>query len=161
MTRPSAAAELAAYLRNSPDVRIGDIGAMAAPVTAVTPAATVEPPPLAAQSIVLPLPPSANRYWLNYRGQVVVSAAAKAYKSGVWLVAQHAGMHPFSCEVSVRIHVYRLRRAGDLDNYAKVTLDALRGVAYQDDAQIVELHLWRHDDKANPRIEIEIRETQP
>ena len=158
MTRPSAAAELAAYLRNSPDLRISDIGAMAAPVTVVTP---LPPPPLVAQSIMLPVPPSANRYWRTYRGRTVVSADAKAYKAGVWLVAQAAGMHPFACPVAVRLHVYRARKAGDLDNYAKVTLDALRGIAYQDDNQIIELHLWRHDDKANPRIEVEIREVTP
>ena len=119
-----------------------------------------EPPALVSQSIALPLPPSANRYWRTYRGRTVVSADAKTYKQGVWLQAQHAGMRPFSGPVAVYLHVYRARRSGDLDNYAKVTLDALRGVAYNDDAQIVELHLWRHEDKAAPRVEVEIRRVE-
>jgi Holliday junction resolvase RusA-like endonuclease len=39
----------------------------------------------------------------------------------------------------------------------KVTLDALCGVLYGDDDQIVELHSFRHDDKNNPRVEVEVR----
>ena len=157
MTRRTAAADLAAYLRNSPDVAIGDLaGLNVAPRPAV-----VAPPQLAAQSIVLPVPPSANRYWRHYAGRTVVSAGARAYKAGVALVAQHAGMRPFAGPVAVYLHVYRARKAGDLDNSAKVLLDALQGVAYNDDAQIVELHLYRHDDKANPRVEVEIRTVQP
>lgn len=157
MTRPkSAAADLAAWLGNSPDVAIGDLAGLNLPprVVAVAPLAA---PARVSQSIVLPLPPSANRYWRTYRGHTVVSADAKAYKAGVWLQAQHVGFEPFAGPVVVYLHVYRARKAGDLDNFAKVTLDALRGVAYQDDDQIVELHLWRHDDKANPRVEIEVR----
>ena len=102
-------------------------------------------PPIISQSIVLPLPPSANRYWRAFRGRTVVSADAKAYKHDVWLVGQHA---------------YRARKAGDLDNMQKVLLDSLTGIAYNDDAQIVELHSWRHDDKGNPRVEVEIRQVQ-
>ena len=117
-------------------------------------------PPLISQSIVLPLPPSANRYWRAFRGRTVVSADAKAYKHGVWLVCQHAGFSPFIGPVAVYAHVYRARKAGDLDNMQKVLLDSLNGIAYNDDAQIVELHSWRHDDKANPRVEVEIRQVQ-
>lgn len=161
MTRQqSAAAELAAYLRNSPDVAIGDVsGLNVAPRSA----ATADAPQVASQSIVLPVPPSANRYWRNYGGRTVVSEAARAYKSGVWLVAQHAGMHPFVGPVALYVHVYRARKVGDLDNANKILLDSLQGVAYNDDAQIVELHSWRHDDAQNPRVEVEIRkvEVQP
>jgi len=114
----------------------------------------------AAQSIVLPLPPSANRYWRTYNGRVVVSEAAKTYKAGVWMVAQHAGMRPFTGPVAVYVHVYRARKVGDLDNVNKILLDALCGIAYQDDAQIVELHSWRHDDKDNPRVEVEVMEVR-
>ncbi len=115
----------------------------------------------AAQSIVLPYPPSANRYWRSYGGRVVVSADAKAYKAGVWLQAQHAHLHPFTGPIAVYVHAYRPRKVGDLDNTNKVLLDALCGIAYQDDAQIVELHSWRHDDAQNPRVEVEVRQVQP
>lgn len=157
----------------SPDVRIVDDAPHSQPPAyRLTPAegarqvqALLEQAPPApgrvSQSIVLPLPVSANRYWRNYGGRTVVSDAAKAYKHAVWLQAQHAGMHPFSGPVAVYVHVYRARKVGDLDNANKVLLDALCGVAYQDDAQIVELHAYRHDDKANPRVEVEVRSVQP
>jgi len=118
-------------------------------------------PQRAAQSIVLPFPPSANRYWRNVNGRIVVSADAKAYKSGVWLQAQHAHLHPLTGPIAVYVHAYRPRKVGDLDNTNKVLLDALCGIAYQDDAQIVELHSWRHDDARNPRVEVEVRAVQP
>ncbi len=133
-----------------------------AAVTGLTPPAAAwlaeHPAPLpASQAIVLPLPPSANRYWRSIGNRAIVSEDARAYKAGVWLVAQHAGLHPFVGPVAVYLHVYRGRKAGDLDNYGKVLLDALCGVAYQDDGQVVEIHSWRHDDAANPRVEVEVR----
>lgn len=48
------------------------------------------------------------------------------------------------------------KRPADLDNFNKLSLDALTGIAYEDDSQIAELHLKRGYDKARPRIEIAI-----
>lgn len=115
---------------------------------------------LAAQSIVLALPPSANIYWRYGSGGVHVSEEAKNYKAGVAWKALHQRMVPFAGPVAVYVNVYRSRKAGDLDNYNKVLLDALKGVAYSDDDQVVELHAWRHDDKDNPRVEVEIRKVE-
>lgn len=112
---------------------------------------------IVSQSIVLPVPPSANRYWRSYNGTVVVSAEAQDYKAGVQLLAQYARLQPFAGEVAMYVHVYRVQRRGDLDNFAKVLGDALNGVMYHDDSQVVELHMWRHDDKAQPRVEVECR----
>lgn len=120
----------------------------------------VAAPPLAAQSIVLALPPSANRYWRYGTNGVYVSEEAENYKAGVKWKALHQQLQPMAGNVAVYVNVYRARKAGDLDNYAKVMLDALKGVAYQDDNQVVELHMWRHDDKDNPRVEVELRTAQ-
>ena len=155
--RAEMAQEAAAYLqpaRTAERAALDNAGSLGGAVP-------LEPPQRAAQSIVLPYPPSANRYWRNVNGRIVVSADAKAYKSGVWLQAQHAHLHPFAGPVAVYVHAYRPRKVGDLDNANKVLLDALCGIAYQDDAQIVELHSWRHDDAQNPRVEVEVRTVQP
>jgi Holliday junction resolvase RusA-like endonuclease len=113
--------------------------------------------PLAAQSIVLALPPSANRYWRYGPNGVHVSEEAENYKAGVKWKALHQHMTPMAGNVAVYVNVYRAQRRGDLDNYAKVLCDSLNGAAYHDDSQVAELHMWLHDDKDNPRVEVEIR----
>jgi crossover junction endodeoxyribonuclease RusA len=106
--------------------------------------------------LVLPYPPSANRLWQNARGHMIKSAEAKVYGYLVLAAAQAAGIEPFTGAVSVKIDVYRPRKAGDLDNRLKVAMDSLNGLAWHDDGQIVEIHARRFDDKTNPRIEVEV-----
>ena len=47
----------------------------------------------------------------------------------------------------------------DIDNIAKAVLDALNGIAYDDDAQVVELHVYKHDRTRGvgpcPRVEVD------
>jgi len=107
-------------------------------------------------NITLPVPPSANRYWRNFRGRMVVSAEARAYKEQAAWIAKAAGMEPVAGDVSVTLRVYRQAKRGDLDNSIKVSLDSLNGVAYSDDSQIVRIVAERYDDKRNPRVEIEV-----
>lgn len=104
----------------------------------------------------LPMPPSANRYWRNYRGRTVVSDEARAYKEQIGWTLTAKGIRPLDGELVVTIRVYRERKSGDLDNRIKVVLDALRGHAYQDDSQVTQIHAYRYDDKHNPRVEINI-----
>lgn len=51
----------------------------------------------------------------------------------------------------------RPKKAPDTDNIAKICLDALNGIAYPDDAQIVELNVqkWYSEE---PRVEVMIEE---
>ena len=106
--------------------------------------------------LTLPTPPSANRYWRTYRNRVTVSAEAKTYKTAVGWIARSVIDEPLQGDIAVTLRVYRKAKRGDLDNYSKVGLDSLNGIAYLDDSQIVELHAYRFDDKDNPRMEVEI-----
>ena len=44
------------------------------------------------------------------------------------------------------------KRPADLDNFNKLSLDALTGIAYEDDSQIAELHLKRGYDALEARL---------
>ena len=48
------------------------------------------------------------------------------------------------------------KRKHDVDNYNKLILDALSGLVYEDDKQIIELTVRKGYDKKNPRAEVKI-----
>lgn len=110
--------------------------------------------------IVLPLPPTANTFKVPVllptgRIKMVLSARARDYKNSVRSALSAHNITTMMGPVSVRIAVFRSRRVGDLDNYNKVLLDALSGVVYMDDEQIVSIVSHRYDaDRA--RVEIQI-----
>jgi Holliday junction resolvase RusA-like endonuclease len=58
-------------------------------------------------------------------------------------------------EVSITLYFGTKRRA-DLDNFNKLSLDALTGIAYEDDSQIAKLTIERAYDKKKPRIAVTI-----
>ena len=108
--------------------------------------------------ITLPYPPSANRYWRHYNGRTVKSREASDYIEVAGWTARAAGVRPTSKPVAVWAIFYRPRKAGDLDNRIKILLDAMEGIAYDDDRQVIELHAKLADDKDNPRVEFEVKE---
>lgn len=59
--------------------------------------------------------------------------------------------------VLMRSNTIRPTKKPDTDNLAKICLDALNGLAYKDDSQVVSLAIskWYSD---NPRVEIQIME---
>jgi Holliday junction resolvase RusA-like endonuclease len=106
--------------------------------------------------ITLDMPPSANRYWRMGNNRIYRSDEATHYKTYVGLICNTAGIEPVDGDVRVVLRFFRPAKRGDLDNRIKVTLDSLQGHFYHDDKQIVEIHAMRCDDKANPRVEIEV-----
>lgn len=103
------------------------------------------------------MPPLANRYWrfVNVRGRPVVllSKDARIYKKRIASLAPT--VRRIDGPVRLTLRIFRPRRAGDVDSTIKPMLDALQGVLYENDRQIVELHAYRGDDKTNPRVEVE------
>lgn len=73
------------------------------------------------------------------------------------MICLAAKVRPIDGPVSVSFRAYRPRKSGDLDNIFKAIFDGIKGHVWQDDRQIVEIHAYRDDDKANPRVEIEVR----
>lgn len=61
---------------------------------------------------------------------------------------------PLDARYSMTARVYfGDARRRDIDNAIKLGADALNGVAYADDSQVVELHAFKHIDRARPRVE--------
>ena len=118
-------------------------------------------PQPAAQMVILPLPPTVNHYLVSTgRGGRALTPEARNWKAAADIAVMHAHLVRYDGPVAVTLHVYRERKAGDLDNRVKLTLDALNGRAWRDDAQVTELHVWRHDDAAQPRVEVEVRKVE-
>ena len=98
-------------------------------------------------TIYMDYPVSANRYWRTCRGRTYRSAEATQYKAAAKLAAARAGVVALDGPAAVSITLHpKLTKRGfaslarmDLDNCIKVTLDALNGVAYLDDRQVVRL----------------------
>jgi crossover junction endodeoxyribonuclease RusA len=109
-------------------------------------------------TLTLPYPPSSNRYWRHSKnGKPYVSEEAKAYKSAVfYAVPSVLRNRLITGELAVTFKFYRPLKSGDLSNRIKILEDALQGVLFNDDKQIIEIHAFRFDDKESPRVEIEI-----
>ena len=99
--------------------------------------------------MVLPYPPSANRYWRIFRNRAVPSKAATEYKAAAMRIASQSGLEAPTSDyfhsVDLVLHPKKKKDGSasktiiDLDNCLKVALDALQGIAYSNDKQIREI----------------------
>ena len=97
----------------------------------------------------LPYPISVNRYWKFWRNQPRVSKEARAYKIAVAAIAIEHGVTVIDGDVAIAFVLHpKMTKGGvasrtrmDLDNAQKVAIDALNGVAYIDDKQIVDIRM--------------------
>jgi crossover junction endodeoxyribonuclease RusA len=59
--------------------------------------------------------------------------------------------------IKIKVNLYfKDKKRRDIDNWHKLSLDALTGIVWKDDSQIFEMTIKKNIDKNNPRIEIEI-----
>lgn len=114
--------------------------------------------------VILPYPVSANRYWISFYAPKLkrvftgVTKEASSFKAECAWRAKAAGFRePMAGLVELRIRlVPKNRVCMDLDNALKVTIDALKGVVYADDAQVYRIVAERVDaDPTGARLEVE------
>jgi crossover junction endodeoxyribonuclease RusA len=108
--------------------------------------------------LILPYPPSVNNLYATFRGRRITSAKGRKFKADIAVLARQQGARLLSGDLSVTFRVFRPIRRGDLDNRLKISQDALKGVCFADDKQIIEIHAFRFDDATNPRIEIDLKQ---
>ncbi len=59
--------------------------------------------------------------------------------------------------VEIEVTVYHgTHRVSDWDNFHKLSMDALTGIVWEDDSQIMDAHVHKRYCKEDPRIEIEL-----
>lgn len=97
--------------------------------------------------IVLPWPPSVNRYYRTFRGRMIISKEGREYRQKIQsLVTAQA---TFTGPVAVEIKANRPdNRKRDLDNVLKASIDALTHCKiWIDDSQIVDLRIFWAEEK--------------
>ncbi len=110
-------------------------------------------------AVHLPEPPQANHYYTIARNRKVLSAAGRSYKVAVEAIIRREFVHtrlpvfPEGC-LAVRYVWTRGRKSGDLDNRLKSAGDSLKGLAWTDDKQVVEIHAFRRDAKGQPGLQV-------
>lgn len=119
--------------------------------------------PIKQVALTLPYPVSVNAAYVPIgRGKLVLSAEAKQYKrdAGWEAVIAFRAKHdePLTGELGLSVYLFRPRDSGDIDNPLKLMHDALNGILWNDDAQIVEEHLYKRIDADSPRVEISVWE---
>ncbi len=118
-------------------------------------------------ALTLPVPPSVNHQYATVNGRRLISSAGRAYKAHVgqlvWLklaqsthrTALLARLQSEWLSLSIRFYfTSALRR--DVDGGLKIAQDALCEGLGINDNRIVETHLYKHVDKDNPRIEVQL-----
>lgn len=140
-------------------------------------------------TLILPTPPSANRYWASFvpkgaaRANVYVTKEALAYKTEVAWLCQQAGIRePLRGRLAMEVDLYphrpidwqkRVRGFGadlwddsvqsiDLGNCEKVLSDALQGPVMVDDKQLWRITLARMEpDEGGARVVVRLAEMPP
>ena len=91
------------------------------------------------------------------RGKAYIPKKHKDYQdkvrqAAIWAMDEH---EPITGPVRAEIHLrFPDKRRRDAGNYQKTILDALNGICYDDDCQIVHLTITKTVEKNNPGAEI-------
>lgn len=110
-------------------------------------------------TIELPWPPTANHYWRQVQGRMIISRKGRNYRTKIMAILAGLQLEPMDGPLMVEIEIYPPdRRRRDIDNVPKALLDALQyGGAYLDDSQIVILYLRRHDRVIEGKVHLRIQ----
>ncbi len=103
-----------------------------------------------------PYPPSDNNLYMTIGKRRVLTGEGRAFKKTVAALALAAGVRETSGDFVIFLDVYRPTRAGDAQNRGKALIDALKGVAFADDVQMLKTVISRHTDPDRPRAEVEL-----
>ena len=118
------------------------------------------------EALSLPYPPSTNRLTRHGNGRAYASPQAAAWKRQAAWLAKAAGVRVTALPVAVSVLLHpKANKDGsasktriDIDNAIKAALDALNGVAWLDDKQVIRLSAEVSDPLENGGLTIEWKE---
>ena len=99
--------------------------------------------------VLLPYPPSANRYLRHTARGTYRTSEANAYRTQAQWLAKAAGFKAAAGAVVVGVTLHpKTAKTGqpsatvlDLDNCLKVAMDAMQGVAFENDKQVKQISM--------------------
>jgi len=93
-----------------------------------------------------------------YRGHAVTPEATRDYEALVRSAAAICWQgEPTTEPVRVELLFWRSNKIRcDIDNLTKAVLDALNGVVWEDDEQIIQLVAYKNYNKDRPRVDIKV-----
>lgn len=107
------------------------------------------------------LPVGVNHaYSDNRNGRRFLTSIGREYKEAIgWAARENNPQGILFKKPSVHIiYTYPDHRRRDIDSGIKLTLDALNGVLWDDDSQVVELHVLKRFARNRPSISITVQE---
>jgi Holliday junction resolvase RusA-like endonuclease len=107
--------------------------------------------------VVVGLPPTTNNLYAIVGRYQVLTAAGRSYKASLHNAAIATATTPPTNGPVAMMVTYYLRRDRDVDGSAKIVLDALKGVIYEDDRQVDLLVLRKRRTKTLPYLSIVVR----
>ena len=102
-------------------------------------------------------------------GRAYLPARSRSYRAAVQDVVNQLmksrKLEPFTGELICRLKFFRkfkpsARNFGDIDNHVKAILDALQGLLFVDDRQIVSVVAQKLKDRDRPRTHISFKENK-
>ena len=126
--------------------------------------------------LILPFPPSTNTlYRTTKSGGIYKTKEHGVYFNAVHSIIQGKKIKPTQEDVELTICLFRPAKRGDIDGPLKTLFDALEQPTalvpvsgskkkkrvvtskyglYVNDSQVTDLHIYKRDDKDNPRVEV-------
>lgn len=101
-----------------------------------------------------PVPKARPRF---VRGHAMTDPRTTRAEQSVIMAARRAKIRPLDGPVVVWVDFWRRTKVRcDIDNLGKLVLDALNGIAWADDHQVVALNLTKGFDSERPRTEVRV-----
>ncbi len=105
------------------------------------------------------LPLSVNATYKRGKNSFYKSREAKETQEAMaWEARSQYRGKPLECKILVDVAFFWKNMRKDIDGPLKSVLDAMQGIVYVNDNQIVDLHVLKGKDSINPRMEMLVSE---